>query len=36
MRKAFLGGVIRDLLAEHMRSLQEFPPRQAGGSLRPR
>ena len=36
MRKAFLGGVIRDLLAEHMRSLEEFPPRQAGGSLRPR
>jgi arylsulfatase A-like enzyme len=35
MRKAFLGGVIRDLLAEHQRSLAAFPPRQAGGSLRP-
>jgi len=35
MRKAFLGGVIRDLLADHMRSLAEFPPRQAGGTLRP-
>lgn len=35
MRKAFLGGVIRDLLTEHQRSLQEFPPRQAGGTLRP-
>ncbi len=36
MRKAFLGGVIRDLLAEHTRSLAEFPPRQEGGTLRPR
>lgn len=35
MRKAFLGGVIRDLLAEHQESLRAFPPRQAGGSLRP-
>jgi arylsulfatase A-like enzyme len=36
MRKAFLGGVIRDLMAEHLRSLAEVPPRRAGGSLRPR
>lgn len=36
MKKAFLGGVIRDLLEEHQRSLAEFPPRQAGGTLTPR
>ena len=36
MRKGFLGGVIRDLLADHQRSLAEFPPRQEGGTLRPR
>ena len=36
MRKAFLGGVIRDLLAEHQQSLAAFPPRQEGGTLRPR
>lgn len=35
MRKAFLGGKIRDILGEHQRSLAEFPPRRAGGSLRP-
>lgn len=35
MRKAFLGGKIRDLLGEHQRSLAEFPPRRAGGTLRP-
>lgn len=36
MRKAFLGGAIRDILAEHERSLAEFPPRQKGGTLQPR
>jgi arylsulfatase len=36
MKKAFLGGQIRDLLEEHSRSLAEFPPRQAGGTLTPR
>ena len=34
MKKAFLGGVMRDILAEHYRSLKEHPPRQSGGSLR--
>jgi arylsulfatase A-like enzyme len=33
-RKAWIGGIIRDIITEHMRSLQEFPPRQKGGSLR--
>ncbi len=36
MRKAFLGGMIRDILAEHYQSLEQFPPRQKGGSLTPR
>jgi hypothetical protein len=27
------GGQIQDLLAEHMKSLAMFPPRQKGGSL---
>jgi arylsulfatase len=35
MKKAFLGGRITDVLSEHYRSLEEYPPRQAGGSLRP-
>ena len=28
------GGQVQDVLAAHFRSLKEFPPRQAGGSLR--
>ena len=36
MRKAFLGGMIRDILETHQKSLAEFPPRQKGGSLTPR
>jgi arylsulfatase len=36
MRKAFLGGRIIDIMAEHQETLRAFPPRQAGGSLRPR
>jgi arylsulfatase len=36
MRKAFLGGKIRDILEEHYQSLEQFPPRQKGGSLTPR
>lgn len=36
MRKAFLGGMIRDILEEHYQSLEQFPPRQKGGSLTPR
>lgn len=36
MRKAFLGGMIRDILEEHYQSLERFPPRQKGGSLTPR
>jgi arylsulfatase len=34
MRKSFLGNVIRDFLGEHYTSMQQFPPRQKGGSLR--
>jgi arylsulfatase A-like enzyme len=30
------GGQIQDVLGDHYRSLQEFPPRQAGGTLRPK
>ena len=36
MRKAFLGGMIRDILGEHYQTLEQFPPRQKGGDLRPR
>lgn len=36
MKKAFLGGTIRDILAAHQQSLVEYPPRQAGGTLTPR
>ena len=36
MKKAFLGGHVRDILAAHFASLQEFPPRQSGGTLTPR
>lgn len=35
MKKAFLGGVIRDLLDAHFATFSEFPPRQAGGTLKP-
>ncbi|MFM8746834.1 MAG: arylsulfatase [Aestuariivirga sp.] len=35
MKKAFLGGLVRDLLDQHFASLKEFPPRQAGGNLKP-
>lgn len=30
------GGQVQDALAEHFQSLQEFPPRQKGGTLTPR
>ena len=36
MKKAFLGGIVRDTLEAHFKSLAEFPPRQAGGTLTPR
>lgn len=29
------GGQVQDVLGQHLRSLKEYPPRQAGGSLRP-
>lgn len=35
LRKAWIGGVMQDILGEHVMSLREFPPRQVGGSLRP-
>lgn len=35
MKKAFLGGIVRDAIELHTKSLAEFPPRQAGGSLTP-
>lgn len=36
MRKAWFGGLMQDILQQHMASLREFPPRQAPGSLVPR
>ncbi len=36
MRKSFLGLQIREILAAHYQSMQDFPPRQEGGTLRPR
>jgi arylsulfatase len=30
------GGQVQDALAGHLKSLQEFPPRQKGGTLTPR
>lgn len=36
MKKAFLGGLVRDILAAHFASLEQFPPRQTGGTLTPR
>jgi arylsulfatase A-like enzyme len=35
MKKAFLGGFVRDAIAEHAKSLTDFPPRQKGGTLKP-
>ncbi|MCA3561278.1 MAG: arylsulfatase [Aestuariivirga sp.] len=35
MKKAFLGGMIADVLNAHFASLKAFPPRQKGGSLNP-
>jgi arylsulfatase A-like enzyme len=35
MKKAFLGGRIRDILEDHRRSLAAYPPRRAGCTLRP-
>jgi arylsulfatase A-like enzyme len=35
MKKAHLGNLVRDALADHMKSLAEFPPRQEGGTLKP-
>ena len=29
------GGQVQDALKEHTESLKQFPPRQAGGTLRP-
>lgn len=34
MKKAWLGGLLQQALAEHFTSLQQFPPRQKGGTLR--
>lgn len=34
MKKAWVGGVFRDIITDHLISLKQFPPRQAGGSLR--
>lgn len=36
MRKSYLGLQIREILAEHYQSMADFPPRQEGGTLRPR
>lgn len=36
MRKSWIGGIIREMLEEHQKSLTEFPPRQKGGTLTPR
>ncbi len=33
-KKAWIGGIMRDIITDHIRSLHEFPPRQKGGSLR--
>ncbi len=35
LRKSWIGGVMQDILVDHMVSLREYPPRQIGGSLRP-
>ena len=35
MKKAFLGGMIRDILGAHFATLQQYPPRQSGGTLNP-
>jgi arylsulfatase A-like enzyme len=36
MKKAFLGGYVRDAIETHLKSLADFPPRQKGGTLTPR
>ena len=33
MEKTWIGGLIKDVLGQHMMSLKQFPPRQKGGSL---
>lgn len=33
-RKAWIGGIMRDMITGHVTSLHQFPPRQKGGSLR--
>lgn len=33
-KKAWIGGVLRDIMTEHVKSLHQYPPRQEGGSLR--
>ncbi|WP_432470221.1 arylsulfatase [Amphritea sp. HPY] len=33
-KKAWIGGILRDIMTEHVTSLHQFPPRQKGGSLR--
>lgn len=30
------GGQVQDAIAEHLKTLQEYPPRQKGGTLTPR
>ena len=35
VRKAWIGGVMQDLLTAHAISLRAYPPRQIGASLRP-
>lgn len=33
MEKSWIGGMFRDVIGQHMLSLQQYPPRQKGGSL---
>lgn len=33
MEKAWVGGLFRDVVGQHLQSLKEFPPRQSGASL---
>jgi len=33
-KKAWIGGVLRDIMTGHVMSLHQYPPRQEGGSLR--
>jgi hypothetical protein len=32
-KRAWVGGLFRDVIGQHMLSLREFPPRQRGSSL---